>query len=347
MKTIDLRSDTVTLPSPAMRQAIAAAELGDDVFGEDPTINKLQQMAAEIMGKDAALLVASGTMGNLVSILTHCNRGDEVILGDQSHTFYYEVGGISALGGIQAHTIPNQPDGTLKLSDIAAAIRPTDSHFPPTKLICLENTQNRCGGVILKPEYINSVAELAKKNNLKIHLDGARIFNAAVALGIDVKELVKDADSVMFCLSKGLAAPVGSVICGTEEFIKRAHKIRKMVGGGMRQAGIIAAAGIVALEQMIDRLAEDHKNAEKLARAIAQIKGFSINLDAVQTNIVYFDLDGENITAQQVVEKAKQKGLLLLSLGDKTFRMVTHYGIESEDIERAISVLSQIIKENK
>ncbi len=347
MKTIDLRSDTVTLPSPAMRQAIAAAELGDDVFGEDPTINKLQQMAAEITCKDAALLVASGTMGNLVSILTHCSRGDEVILGDQSHTFYYEVGGISALGGIQAHTIPNQPDGTLKLSDIAAAIRPAGSHFPPTKLICLENTQNRCGGVTLKPEYMNSVAKLAKQNNLKIHLDGARIFNAAVALGIEVKELAKDADSVMFCLSKGLAAPVGSVICGSAEFVKRAHKIRKMVGGGMRQAGIIAAAGIVALEQMIDRLAEDHNNANKLARAIAQIKGFSINLDTAQTNIVYFELDSEDITAQQVVEKAKQEGVLLLNLGAKTFRMVTHYGIESEDIETAISVLSQIMKENK
>lgn len=347
MKTIDLRSDTVTLPSPAMRQAIATAQLGDDVFGEDPTINKLQQMAAEITGKEAGLLVASGTMGNLVSILTHCSRGDEVILGDQSHTFYYEVGGISALGGIQTHTIPNQPDGTLKLSDIAAAIRPDSSHFPPTKLICLENTQNRCGGVILKSDYMNSVAELAKQHNLKIHLDGARIFNAAVALGIDAKELVKDADSVMFCLSKGLAAPVGSVICGSEEFVKRAHKIRKMVGGGMRQAGIIAAAGIVALEQMVDRLAEDHKNADKLARAIAQIKGFSINLDAVQTNIVYFDLDSEDITAQQVVEKAKQKGILLLNLGPKTFRMVTHYGIESEDIEAAISVLSQIMNKLK
>ncbi|MBA7702746.1 L-allo-threonine aldolase [subsurface metagenome] len=347
MKTIDLRSDTVTLPTPAMRQAIAAAPLGDDVFGEDPTINKLQQMAAEIMDKEAALLVASGTMGNLVSILTHCSRGDEVILGDQSHTFYYEVGGISALGGIQTHTIPNQPDGTLKLSDIAAAIRPDGSHFPSTKLICLENTQNRCGGVILKPDYMNSVAELAKQNNLKIHLDGARIFNATVALGTDVKELVKDADSVMFCLSKGLAAPVGSVICGSAEFIEKAHKIRKMVGGGMRQAGIIAAAGIIALEQMIDRLAEDHKNANKLARAIAQIKGFSINLNAVQTNIVYFDLDSENITAQQVVEKAKQKGILLLNLGGKTLRMVTHYGIESEDIETTISALSQIMKKLK
>jgi len=345
MKTIDLRSDTVTLPTPAMRQAIAAAPLGDDVFGEDPTINKLQQMAAEIMDKEAALLVASGTMGNLVSILTHCSRGDEVILGDQSHTFYYEVGGISALGGIQTHTIPNQPDGTLKLSDMAAAIRPDGSHFPPTKLICLENTQNRCGGVILKPDYMNSVAELAKQNNLKIHLDGARIFNAAVALGIDVKELVKDADSLMFCLSKGLAAPVGSVICGSAEFIKKAHKIRKMVGGGMRQAGIIAAAGIVALEQMIDRLAEDHKNANKLAKAIAQIKGFSINLDAVQTNIVYFDLDSENITAQQVVERAKQKGVLLLNLGPKSFRMVTHYGIESDDIETTISALSQTMEQ--
>lgn len=343
MKTIDLRSDTVTLPTPAMMQAIASAQLGDDVFGEDPTVNKLEKLAAEITGKQAALLVASGTMGNLVSMLTHCGRGDEVILGDQSHTFYYEAGGISALGGIHPHTIPNQPDGTLKLADIDSAIRPFNDHFPQTRLICLENTQNRCGGVILSPEYMKAVSKLAKQNNLKIHLDGARIFNAAIALDIDVKQLVCDADSVMFCLSKGLACPVGSIICGPADFIKQARRNRKILGGGMRQAGIIAAAGIVALEQMTDRLSDDHKNARILAEGLARFGGLSIDLSKVQTNIIYFQFDEQTKNSEEIIKRATGKGILFLSVGPSRFRMVTHYGIEAGDIEITLALLKNII----
>ncbi len=238
MKTIDLRSDTVTLPTAAMREAICSAELGDDVFGEDPTTIRLEKMAAERMGKEAAMLVASGTMGNLVCVLSHCGRGDEVILGDQSHTFVYEAGGISALGGIHTHTLVNRPDGTLRLEDIKAAIRADNVHFPRTRLICLENTHNRCGGAVLTPGYMQQVASLAHSQGLLLHLDGARIFNAAVALEVDVKELTRHVDSVSFCLSKGLSAPVGSVICGSAEFIAEARRNRKAVGGGMRQCGI-------------------------------------------------------------------------------------------------------------
>ena len=278
MRIVDLRSDTVTLPSDPMREAMFHAELGDDVFGEDPTVNRLEQMAAERVGKEAALLVVSGTMGNLASILTHCRRGEEAILGDRAHTFIYEAGGISALGGIHPHTVPNQPDGTLRLEDIEAAIRPDNVHFPRTRLICLENTHNRCYGAPLSPEYMAAVGQLARRHNLAIHLDGARIFNAAAALGVDVRELTRHVDSLSFCLSKGLAAPVGSVICASKTFIAEARRARKVLGGGMRQAGVLAAAGIVALDTMIDRLREDHDNAMRLARGIARIDGLSLDL---------------------------------------------------------------------
>ena len=309
MRTIDLRSDTVTLPTPAMREAVYNAELGDDVFGEDPTTKRLEQMAAERMGKQAGLLVASGTMGNLVCILTHCARGEEVILGDQCHTFLYEAGGMSALGGIHPHTIRNQADGTMRLEDIKAAVRGKNVHFPRTRLICLENTHNRCNGSALTPEYIDAVAALAKKHDLSVHLDGARIFNAAVALGLDVKELTRSVDSVSFCLSKGLSAPVGSVVCGSSEFIAEARRTRKVLGGGMRQSGIIAAAGITALEEMVDRLAEDHKNARRLAEGIAAIGGLSIELANVQTNIIYFELASNRLTADELVTKLGKKGV--------------------------------------
>ncbi|UCG48979.1 MAG: low-specificity L-threonine aldolase, partial [Phycisphaerales bacterium] len=290
MEIIDLRSDTVTMPTRAMRDAIYGAELGDDVFGEDPTVNRLEQIAAERVGKESALLVASGTMGNLASILTHCGRGEEVILGDQSHTFVYEAGGVSALGGIHPHTVTNQADGTLRLGDMRAAIRGDNVHFPRTRLICLENTHNRCGGAVLTPDYTDAVSKVAKEQGLAVHLDGARVFNAAVALGVDVRDLTRGADSVSICLSKGLSAPVGSLVCGTREFIAEARRTRKVLGGGMRQAGIIAAAGIVALEQMVDRIAEDHENARRLAEGIAGISGLSIDASRVQTNIVYFEV---------------------------------------------------------
>jgi threonine aldolase len=347
MKSIDLRSDTVTLPSPRMREAICHAELGDDVFGEDTTVNKLEQMAADRVGKEAGLLVASGTMGNLVSIMTHCGRGDEIILGDQSHTFYYEAGGTSALGGIHPHTIPNQPDGTLRLEDIEAAVRPDNIHFPRTRLICLENTHNRCGGAPLTPDYTNEVARLARRHGLAVHLDGARVFNAAVALGVDVKALTEGADSVSLCLSKGLSAPVGAVICGSKTFIAEARRIRKVLGGGMRQAGIIAAAGIVALEQMVDRIHEDHTNAAKLARGIAGLHGLSIDPETVRTNIVYFLVDVRMLGAEDLVERLGAAGVKMLNLGPDCIRAVTHYGITSDDIDRTLSIMVEAVQASR
>ena len=343
MDVIDLRSDTLTLPSPKMREAISAAELGDDVFGEDPTTNRLEEMAANRMGKEAGILVASGTMGNLISILAHCERGDEVILGDQCHTFRYEAGGIAALGGVHPFTIANQPDGTMHLADIAAAIRPDNVHFPRTRLICLENTHNRCRGAVLTPQYTESVADLAAEHGLCVHMDGARIFNAAVASGLDVQELTRRVDSVTFCLSKGLSAPVGSVVCGSAEFITAARRIRKAVGGGMRQCGIIAAAGIVAMEEMVERLADDHANAGRLAEGIARIEGLSIDLDTVVTNMVYFNLSSDRLTCDQFVDRLNEKGVKCLALPPMGFRMVTHYGIESSDIDCALGAIGRVL----
>ncbi|OGO18940.1 MAG: threonine aldolase, partial [Chloroflexi bacterium RBG_16_48_8] len=256
---IDLRSDTVTQPTPEMRQAMAEAEVGDDVYGEDPTVNQLEMMSAELLGKDSGVFVPSGTMGNLAAILAHCGRGDEVILGHLSHTFLYEAGGISALGGLHPRTIPNQEDGTLRLEDIEGAIRPDNPHYPISRLIVIENTHNRTGGSVLSVEYTRAVAEIARRNQLSLHIDGARIFNAAVAQGVAAKQLAEPAHSVTFCLSKALCAPVGSVLCGSEDFIKKVRRIRKQLGGGMRQAGILAAAGRVALQKMIHRLGEDHQ----------------------------------------------------------------------------------------
>ncbi|OHB79169.1 MAG: threonine aldolase [Planctomycetes bacterium RBG_16_55_9] len=346
MKMIDLRSDTVTLPTPAMREAIFNAELGDDVFGEDPTTKRLEAMAAERMGKEAAVMVASGTMANLVCVLSHCGRGEEVILGDKSHTFLYEAGGTSAVGGIHPHTIPNQPDGTLRLEDIEAAIRGNNVHFPRTRLICLENTHNRCSGSALRPEYMAAVAALACKWDLRVHLDGARIFNAAVALGVDVKEIARHADSVSFCLSKGLSAPVGSLVCGSKEFVAEARRNRKVLGGGMRQCGIIAAAGIVALEQMVERLAEDHANARRLAEGIARIAGLSIEPEKVQTNIVYFDLASEVLVAEEFTKRLVDRGVKVIQTGPARFRAVTHYGISSDDIDAALVALSKAVDES-
>jgi len=345
LKTIDLRSDTVTLPTPAMREAIYRAEVGDDVFGEDPTVNQLEKMAAERLGKEAALLVVSGTMGNLVALLTHCGRGDEFIVGHLAHTFLYEAGGSAALGGIHHRTVLNQPDGTLDLADIETAIRDENVHFPRSRLICLENTHNRCGGAVLTPEYTKAVCRLAQHHGLAVHLDGARVFNAAVALGVDVKELVEGVDSVQFCLSKGLSAPVGSVICGDEEFIREAQRNRKIVGGGMRQAGIIAAAGIVALEQMVDRLAEDHATAHRLAEGLAEIPGLALDLERVQTNIVIFELISGRLTPAELQARLDERGVKLLAIGGSRLRAVTHYGIEADDIEMALSAVREVMEQ--
>ncbi len=342
MTSIDLRSDTVTLPSSAMRQAVFEAEVGDDVFGEDPTVNRLEKMAAERMGKEGGLFVASGTMANSVCVLTHCGRGEEVILGDRSHMFLNESGAMSAVGGIHPHTVVNQPDGTMRPEDIEAAIRGSNVHWPRTRLICLENTHNRCSGAALSAEYIDSVSELAKRHSLLLHLDGARIFNAAIALGVNVKELTRGVDSVSFCFSKGLS---GSVVCGSGDFIAEARRARKVLGGGMRQAGIIAAAGIVGLEEMVERLAEDHVNARRLAEGIAPIDGLSIDIAAVRTNIIYFDLVSDRLSVEEFLRRLEQKGIKLLCTGRPArFRMVTHYGIEAEDIDAALAGLREVMK---
>ncbi len=342
-RKIDLRSDTVTLPSPQMRAAMANAELGDDVYGEDPTINRLEEMAAAKTNKDAALFVASGTMANLVALLTHCGRGDEVIVGDKAHTFVNEVGGMAALGGIQPRTLSNQPDGTLALDDIRAAIRGDNVHWPRTRLIALENTHNSCNGSPLAPAYLWSVYDLAKSRGVKVHTDGARIFNAAVALGVPVTELTRHTDTISFCLSKGLSAPVGSLLCGPRDFIAEARRNRKMVGGGMRQAGVLAAAGIVALETMIDRLADDHANARYLAEMLADIPGIELDPARVKTNIVFFDLAPDAPSAAEMEERLARAGVLVGPAGERRMRAVTHYGIERADVDAAIGAIKSAI----
>ena len=343
MKIIDLRSDTVTLPSDEMLDAIRSAELGDDVFGDDPTVNRLQEIAADLTGKESSLLVSSGTMGNLVCVLTHCRRGEEVILGDMSHIFLNECGSMSTVGGVHPHTIPNQPDGTMLLEDIEAAIRGDNDHWPRTRLVCVENTHNRCFGSPLTPDYISSVADLAHERGLKVHLDGARIFNAVVALGIDIKEFTRPVDSLSFCMSKGLSAPVGSVVCGTKDFIAEARRNRKLLGGGMRQAGIIAAPGILALDRMVPRLAEDHDNARRLAEGIARIPGLLIDVSKVKTNIVYFDITNKKILAEKLQADLEERGVKALATGPARFRMVTHYGISAEDIDSTLKVLEELV----
>jgi threonine aldolase len=344
MLRIDLRSDTITRPTPAMRRAMAEAEVGDDVFREDPTVNRLEEMASERLGKEAGLFVASGTMGNLICLLSHCSRGDEVLLGDQSHTFFYEQGGSAALGGIHPRPLPNQPDGTLDPVQVEAAIRPDNIHFPRTRLIVLENTHNRCSGSPLSPDYMKRVGEIARRHQLKIHVDGARIFNAAVALGVEASDLVSEADSVTFCLSKGLAAPIGSVVCGTRDFIGEARRARKVVGGGMRQAGVIAAAGIVALTEMIDRLSEDHDNARKLAQGLVNVAGLSVNPGSVQTNIVYMNITHDGLSSSELVEQLSGKGVWLLPTGPQQLRAVTNYHISGNDVDHAAQVIRKVLQ---
>ncbi len=343
-RRIDLRSDTVTLPTEAMRRAMYEAEVGDDVWGEDPTVIRLQELAAERLGKEAALFVASGTMGNLVSVLAHCPRGSEVILGGECHIFHYEAGAAAAFGGLSYRTVPNTRLGEIPLEEIEAAIRPGNVHFPPTALICLENTHNRCGGTVLSPEYMQEVRALADRYGLPLHLDGARIFNAAIAQGVEVRDLAGPADSVMFCLSKGLSAPIGSLVCGTAAFIERAHRMRKMCGGAMRQVGVIAAAGIVALTEMVDRLAEDHENARLLAEGLANIPGLSVDLETVQTNMVMFYPSDPRRTTEALVQSLNQAGVLVSCLGRTKIRAVTHYGIERDDIEEALRIVAEVMR---
>lgn len=344
MKIIDLRSDTVTHPTAAMRDAMRDAVVGDDVFGDDPTVRQLEETAAHLMGKEMALYVASGTMANLVCVLVHCQRGDEVILGDQSHIFLNEVGGMAALGGVQPHTLRNQRDGTIILDDIKEAIRGDNVHWPRTRLICLENTHNRCYGAPLTSHYIEEVSHLARAHRLTLHLDGARIFNAAVAHKCDVKEFTRLADSVSFCLSKGLSAPIGSLICGDKTMIGEARRLRKMLGGGMRQVGVIAAPGIVALRSMIERLKDDHEHARLLAEGIAGIQGLRIEKDRVQTNILYFELSDPSMSTDEIIKTLQDRGVLMVCTGPRQFRMVTHHGIERDDIETTLNVLAETMR---
>lgn len=344
MEYVDLRSDTVTKPTPEMREAMAEAEVGDDVYRDDPTVNRLEELAADMLGKEAALFVPSGTMGNLIALLVHCQRGDEVIVGNQSHIYLNEAGGMAALGGIQACPVQNQPDGTLALKDILASIRTEDVHHPITRLVCLENTQNICGGVPLTSEYTRQVGELARQNNLSLHIDGARIFNASAAQNVPVKGLVEPADSVMFCLSKGLAAPIGSMLVGSHKFIGRGRHIRKMVGGGMRQVGVVAAAGIISLEKMTKRLSDDHARAKKMADGLRQVNGLVVDPNSPYTNMVYLNLSQDiSLNAHQITEKMKSLGVLVDPENARRFRLVTHYWIDDEAVEKTVSAFQRAL----
>jgi threonine aldolase len=341
MKVIDLRSDTITLPTEEMRRAMYEAEVGDDVHREDPTVNRLEELAAETLGKEAALFTPSGTMSNLIGVLVHTRPGDEIIMGSEAHILWYEVGGASALGGVVIRTVPNDEDGTIPLEMVERAIRGENIHFPPTTLLCLENTHNRCGGAVLTRDYTQSVCQLAHRRSLKVYLDGARIFNAAVALGIPARQLTEPADAVGFCLSKGLSAPVGSLFCGTGETVARARKWRKMLGGGMRQVGVIAAAGIVAIQKMVDRLAEDHANAHYLAEGLAAIPGFGVRPEKVQSNIVNFEFPAG---VPDFVLRIGEQGVKFLARAGRSVRAVTNRMVSAGDIEEALLRISHLVK---
>ncbi len=335
---IDLRSDTVTRPTPAMREAMANAEVGDDQYGEDPTVNRLEEMSAALLGKEAAVFVSSGTMGNLSAVLAHCDRGDEMILGSESHILWYESAGPATVGGISPRTVQNAPDGTFDLDEVEQTIRTAGPGYPPTGLISIENTHNRCGGAVLSLDYMRSVRELAASRGIPVHLDGARIFNAAATLGVTPARIAAEVDSVQFCFSKGLAAPVGSMVVGDAAFITRVRAMRKLLGGAMRQAGVIAAAAIVSLEEMVDRLPEDHARAKALAEGIAQIPGLAIDPAAVQSNIVVFRPEAD-VDQDALRSSLKDEGILSSDFGRRGVRMVTHYEITDADIARTLDAL--------
>jgi threonine aldolase len=332
MKPIDLRSDTLTRPTPAMRAAMATAEVGDDVYGEDPSVNRLEALAAERLGTEAALFVCSGTQSNLLALLAHCERGDEYIVGQQAHCYRFEGGGAAVLGGIQPQPLDFQPDGSLDLAAVAAAVKPDDSHFARTRLLCLENTQ---GGKVLALDYLCAASRLARSLGLALHLDGARAANAAVALGVPLSSIAGYFDSISLCLSKGLGAPVGSVLCGRHDFIAKARRWRKVVGGGMRQAGILAAAGSYALEQQYARLADDHANARRLAEGLAQIPQLAIDPAGVQTNMLFLPLAGSQ--AEALTRYLKDRGILVGGYGN--LRLVTHLDVSAAEVERVVEAV--------
>ena len=338
---VDLRSDTVTRPTPEMRRAISEAVVGDDVFGDDPTVIELERLAAEITGREAGLFVPSGSMGNEVSIMAHTRRGDEAIVDFDSHIYNYEAGGPAVFSGVQLAPLKGKA-GILTAAQVEEAIRPDDPHEAVTRLVCLENTHNRAGGVVYPLGTMQEIYDLARARNLKVHLDGARIFNAAVASGIDAKEYCSLCDSAMFCLSKGLGAPIGSMVVGDGDFIKRAHRNRKLLGGGMRQVGIIAAAGVYALHNNIERLADDNMRARRLAEQVAEIPGVSIDLDTVQTNIIVVDLVESELGVDEAIIHLEKEGVLVVPFGRTTIRAVTHLDVDDEDVDRAIEAFKKV-----
>jgi threonine aldolase len=345
MKTaeiVDLRSDTLTLPTEEMLESIRKARLGDDVYGEDQTVNKLEEIAAERMGKEAALLVASGTMANLVSLMCNAKRGELVILEYESHIYWYEVGGVSAIAGLLPWPVKSR-FGTYKREDLESAIRPKNIHFPEPVLICVEDTHNRHGGTIVTPKQLMEIRQVAEAHGLRVYMDGARLFNAAVALKTDVKEFTRHVDNLMFCLSKGLSCPVGSLVVGTQDFVDKARKVRKLLGGGMRQAGIIAAPGIVALEKMVDRLKDDHLNARFLAEGVAKIDGLKVDLDRVQTNMVFLDKEGLGVSDADFVSALKEKGVLVAPIAKNKIRIVTHRGVERRHVDKALDTIKNVV----
>ncbi|KMJ59537.1 threonine aldolase [Bacillus sp. LL01] len=339
---IDLRSDTITRPTEEMRKAAYEAEVGDDVYGEDPTVNLLEVKAAEMLGKEAALFVTSGTQGNQIAVLTHCRPGNEILLEAESHIFYYESGAVAALAGVQTRTISGV-NGVMSPIHIEAAIRGEDQHFPETGLICIENTHNRAGGAVVPSSNMKEIYEVAKRYSIPVHVDGARLFNAAASVGCSIQEFTKQCDTVQVCLSKGLGAPVGSIIAGPEEFIKKARKWRKRLGGGLRQVGIIAAPALVALTKMTQRLSEDHANAAFLAESLKNIQGLKI-VNSVDTNIVVLDVSGLNMNAHEFVELLKGKGVMAVTFGQTLVRLTTHYDVNRRDIEKAVGAIGEIVE---
>ena len=342
MIRVDLRSDTVTHPSPEMRKAMYDAEVGDDVYGDDPTVNHLQERAAELLGKEAGLFVSSGTQGNLVSMLAHAQRGDEILVGDQCHIMNNEAGGSMVLGSLVLYPIKTDEFGFLEPDLIKDAVKPRDYHKPPTRLLAIENTHNASSGRALNPEQMKAMADAGHEKNLSVHLDGARIFNAAVALDVPAADLTEHVDSATFCLSKGLSCPIGSIVVGSEEFIQEADRWRKMLGSGMRQVGIVAAAGLIALDSMVERMQEDHDSARYIATRMAEMKGISVDPEHIQTNIIRFRVPSH--TGNQIASRLKEEGVYING-GDSDLRIVTHYGVTNEDYEFAISALDRVMRE--
>ncbi|EEM07741.1 Threonine aldolase [Bacillus pseudomycoides] len=344
---IELRSDTFTLPTEKMLKTMSSAALGDDIYGEDPTVHELEKLAARILDKEAGCFMPSGTMANLATLMAHCPRGTKAIVGNESDIYIYEAGGATICGGIVYEPIQTQRDGRLLINDIEKAFPddPEDPQFALPSLVCIETPQNRCGGAVLPLEYLEELYAYTQHKGVPLHMDGARIFNAAVALNISPSEIAKFSDSVQFCLSKGLSAPIGSIVVGSSIFVKKVRRIRKMLGGSMRQAGIIASAGIVALNEMVDRLAEDHTNAQYFAEGLEKIPGISIDLNSIHTNIIIFELKVNELTLNDFIQKAHQQGVNISEFGHGRIRAVTHAGITKKDLDQALQVISDILKD--